>query len=129
MILVDTSVWVDYFNGTATPQVERLDAVLGTVPLGMGDLILAEVLQGFRSDADHRRARGLLTSLALFEMVGVANALRAAEHYRSLRKRGVTIRKTTDVLIATFCIAQGHALLYADRDFDPFVEHFGLRAV
>ena len=126
MILVDSSVWVDYFNGRVTPQTDRLDALLGVEPLAVGDLILAEVLQGFRRDADYRTARDLLTSLTLFEMLGVDAALRSAEHYRALRRRGVTVRKTADVIIATFCITGGHALLYSDRDFDPFVEHLGL---
>ena len=128
MIVVDTSVWIAYFNGTTTPEADRLDALLATVPLALGDLILAEILQGFRSDADYRRARAFLTSLTVFEMLGVERALQSAEHYRTLRKRGVTIRKTADVIIATFCISEGHALLYADRDFDPFVQHLGLQA-
>lgn len=129
MILVDTSVWIDYFNGRGTPQTEKLDALLGIEPLGIGDLILTEVLQGFRSDADFRKAKELLTSLTLFEMLGVENAVRSAEHYRTLRKRGLTVRKTADVIIATFCIAENHTLLFADRDFEPFVEHLGLRAL
>lgn len=128
MILVDTSVWIDYFNGHATPETERLDAFLGVEPIGIGDLILAETLQGFRSDRDFQTARELLTSLSLFEMLGVENALQSAQHYRFLRKRGVTVRKTADVIIATFCIAQDHALLFSDRDFQPFVEHLGLRS-
>ncbi len=129
MTLVDTSVWIDYFNGVDTPQAARLDVLLGSVLLGMGDLILTEVLQGFRSDRDYREARDLLISLPLFEMLGAENALRSAEHYQTLRKRGTTVRKTTDVIIATFCIAGGHALLYSDRDFDPFAAHLGLRTV
>lgn len=127
MILVDTSVWIDYFNGRDTPQTETLDALLGVEPLAIGDLILTEVLQGFRHDADFRIAKDLLTSLTVAELLGVENALRSAEHYRVLRKRGVTVRKTVDVIIATFCIAEGHALLFSDRDFEPFVTHLGLR--
>ena len=129
MIIVDSSVWIDYFNGVATPQADTLDRLLEAVPIGIGDLILAEVLQGFRSDRDFRRARDLLMALDLFEMVGVEAALRSASAYRRLRKRGVTVRKTVDVLIATFCIAGNHELLYTDRDFDPFVEHLGLQTV
>lgn len=129
MILVDTSVWIDYFNGRDTPQTDELDALLGSEPLGIGDLILAEVLQGFRSDADFRKARELLTSLTVFDLLGAENAIRSAEHYRELRKRGITVRKTADVVIATFCIVENHALLFSDRDFVPFVEQFGLRAV
>jgi hypothetical protein len=127
MILVDTSVWIDYFNGEVTGQTDTLDALLGTESLGIGDLILAEVLQGFRLDRDFRRAKELLTSLSLFEMLGVENAVRSAENYRVLRKRGITIRKTADVIIASFCIAEDHALLFSDRDFVPFVEELGLR--
>lgn len=129
MILVDTSVWIDYFNGRDTPETARLDSLLGNEPLAIGDLILTEILQGFRADSDFRRAKALLMSLTLFEMLGVDRALRCAEYYRELRKRGVTVRKTADVIIATFCLVENHALLYADRDFTPFVEHFGLRTV
>lgn len=129
MILVDTSVWIDYFNGHDTSETGKLDVLLGNEPLGIGDLILTEILQGFRSDADFRKAKELLTSLTLFEMLGVDNAIRSAEHYRQLRKRGITVHKTADVIIATFCVVENHALLYSDRDFTPFVEHFGLRKV
>lgn len=129
MILIDSSVWVDYFNGQDTPQTAKLDALLGLEPLGIGDLILTEVLQGFRADADFIKAKELLLSLTLFNMLGVENAIRSAEHYRALRKRGVTIRKTADVIIATFCIVEGHSLLFSDKDFIPFVEHLGLREV
>ena len=129
MIVVDTSVWIDYFNGRATPQTDRLDDLLGSEPLGIGDLILTEVLQGFRSDFDCRMAKELLTSLTLFEMLGVPNAIRSAEHYRLLRKRGITIRKTVDVIIATFCIVENHSLLFSDKDFVPFVEQLNLRKV
>src|SRR5579862_997106 len=104
MILVDTSVWVDYFNGVLTPQTDRLDQILGTGRLLTGDLILAELLQGFPRDADYRSARRLLLELPCAELVGRENALAAAEHYRRLRKLGVTVRKTIDVLIGTFCI-------------------------
>ena len=129
MILVDSSVWVDYFNGQDTPQTAKLDALLGIEPLAIGDLILTEVLQGFRSDADFAQAKALLLSLTVFAMLGVENAVRSAEHYRALRKRGVTIRKTADVIIATFCIREGHSLLFSDKDFIPFVEQLGLREV
>ena len=129
MILVDSSVWVDYFNGRDTPQTAKLDALLGTEPLAISDLILTEVLQGFRRDADFARAKELLLSLTLFNMLGVENAIRSAEHFRALRKRGITIRKTADVIIATFCIAEGHSLLFSDKDFLPFVEHLGLHDV
>ncbi len=129
MTLVDSSVWVDYFNGQDTPQTAKLDALLGIEPLAIGDLILMEVLQGFLTDADFDKEKALLLSLTVFTMLGVENAIRSAEHFRALRKQGITIRKTVDVIIATFCIAQGHSLLFSDKDFIPFVEQFGLREV
>ncbi len=103
--------------------------MLGIEPLAIGDLILTEVLQGFRSDADFAQAKELLLSLTVFAMLGLENAVRSAEHYRALRKRGFTIRKTADVIIATFCIIEGHSFLFSDKDFTPFVEQFGLREV
>lgn len=129
MIVVDSSVWVDYFNGRATPQTDRLDALLLHEPLAIGDVILTEVLQGFRHDRDFRAARDALLSLTVFEMGGAEMAVRTAEHFRALRRRGVTVRKTADALIATYCIVHGHDLLHADRDFEPFAAHLGLRVV
>jgi len=129
MVLVDTSVWVDYFNGLETPPTERLDQLLGSGRLLTGDLILAELLQGFAKDADYRTARRLLLELPCAELVGRDNALRAADYYRRLRKRGVTVRKTIDVLIGTYCIQHGHELLHADRDFDSMQRHLGLRVL
>jgi predicted nucleic acid-binding protein len=128
MILVDSSVWVDYFNGRDTPQVSRLDLYLESELLGIGDLILTEVLQGFRQDKDYQRAKQLLTSLTVFGFLGTDMAIASADNFRSLRKRGITVRKTADVIIATFCIENDHSLLFADKDFFPFVEHLGLRA-
>ena len=129
MILVDSSVWIDYFNGQTTPQVDRLDQLLVTQPLAVGDLILVEVLQGFRHDTDYTTAKQLLTSLTVFNLLNTDLALQSAEHFRTLRKRGITIRKTIDVVIATFCIAENHSLLFSDKDFMPFVQHLGLSAV
>jgi predicted nucleic acid-binding protein len=129
MVIVDSSVWIDYFNGVATPESELLDQLLGREPVAIGDLVLAEVLQGFQDDSDYRTARDLLGSLAVFDLLGAARAIRVAENYRALRKRGVTVRKTIDAVIATFCIEQRLPLLYSDRDFDPFVEHLGLRRI
>jgi len=129
MIVVGSSLWIDYFNGRATPQTDRLDALLGVEPLAIGDVMLVEVLQGFRREADYQTARSLLLSLTVFEMLGVSYALRSAENYRRLRRQGIPIRKTIDVIIATYCIEEGHALLFSDRDFLPFVEHLGLQAV
>ncbi len=116
MILADSSVWIDYFRGIGTPQTDRLDALLGTEPLVMGDT----------SDHDFNQALRPLTSLTLIDIGGQAIAIKAARNFRSLRARGATIRKTIDTLIATRCIENGYALLYSDRDFDPFVEHLGL---
>lgn len=129
MILVDSSVWIDYFRGTPTPETDRLDALLGTEPLVIGDLVLAEVLQGFGSDHDFNQGKKLLMSLPVVELVGGDVAIQAARNFRILRARGITIRKTIDTLIATSCIENGLALLYSDRDFDPFVRLLGLRAV
>ncbi|WP_022947257.1 type II toxin-antitoxin system VapC family toxin [Methylohalobius crimeensis] len=129
MILVDSSVWIDYFNGLDTPHTDKLDSLLGIEPVGVGDLILTEVLQGFRSDRDYRTAKQLFASLELFEMLGREIAIKSAENFRSLRKRGITVRKTVDTIIATFCIEARHALLFSDKDFLPFVEYLGLRAV
>ncbi len=128
MILVDSSVWIDYFLGTVTPQTEKLDSLLGTEPIATGDLILTEVLQGFDSDRDFNQAKKLLTSLIIVNLAGQDIAIRAARNFRALRALGITVRKTIDTLIATRCIESGLALLYSDRDFDPFVEHLGLRS-
>ena len=128
MILVDSSVWIDYLRGIDAPHVERLDALLGLEPLAIGDLILAEVLQGIVDDREFLATRKLLLQLDVVTMGGRDVALKAAEHYRILRTHGVTIRKTIDCIIATRCIEDGLLLLYSDRDFDPFVQHLGLTA-
>ncbi|HEX4986363.1 MAG TPA: PIN domain nuclease [Burkholderiales bacterium] len=127
MILVDSSVWVDYFNGQVTRETDYLDALLGTEPVAIGDLILVEVLQGFRSDADYEIARELLASLTIHDLLGTSLAVKTAENYRILRKKGITVRKTVDAIIATFCMERQTPLLYSDRDFDPFVRHLGLK--
>ena len=128
MILVDSSVWIDYFRGTTTPQAEQLDALLGNEPIATGDLILAEVLQGFVSNRDFNQARKLMTSLVIVDLVGQAIAIQSAKNFRVLRALGITVRKTIDTVIATRCVESGLSLLYSDRDFDPFVEHLGLRS-
>lgn len=128
MILVDSSVWIDFFRGTGTPETERLDALLGSELLVVGDLILAEVLQGFSSERDFNQARKLLTALDVVTLGGPDIAIQAARNFRTLRARGVTIRKTIDTLIATRCIESEYSLLFSDRDFEPFVEHLGLRS-
>lgn len=129
MILVDSSVWIDYFRGTQTSEAEKLDALLGEEPLLVGDLVLTEVLQGFRNDADFNRAKTLLTSLNVVNLGGKEIGIQAAKNFRTLRRKGVTVRKTIDTIIATSCIENGYILLYSDRDFDAFVEHLGLRSV
>lgn len=126
MIVIDSSVWIDYFNGITSPETDKLDALLGVEPLAVGDVILADVLQGFRSDTDYKTAKSLMSSLIVVEMLGEANAIKCADNYRALRKRGVTIRKTIDVFIATYCIEDKCPLLFQDQDFLPFVEHMGL---
>jgi predicted nucleic acid-binding protein len=129
VILVDSSVWIDYFRGMATPQAEKLDTLLGAEPLAIGDLTLVEVLQGFSDEKDFQQARKLLGSLTLVDLGGHDIAIRAAKNFRRLRKLGVTVRKTIDTVIATRCIEDGYTLLHNDRDFEPFVRHLGLRSV
>lgn len=126
MILVDSSVWVDYLRNSPTPQVALLDQLLSREPIATGDLILTEVLRGCRSERQFTDTLGLLGGLEMVEIGGRAAAVEAARNFRRLRDRGITIRKTIDCLIATRCIADGYSLLYSDRDFDPFVEHLGL---
>lgn len=122
MILVDSSVWIDYFRGVSSPQTDRLDALLGREPVAIGDLMLAEVLQGFTKDRDFETALTMLGTLDVIEIGGREVAIQAARNYRTLRERGITVRKTIDTLIATRCIMDGLALLYSDRDFDGFVK-------
>lgn len=126
MILVDSSVWIDYFRGTGSAQTDLLDRSLGSRPVGIGDLMLAEVLQGFDGEREFDKALAMLDALDLVEIGGREVAVQAARNFRLLRSRGITVRKTIDTLIATCCIADGLPLLYSGRDFDPFVEHLGL---
>lgn len=128
MILVDSSVWIDYFRGTNTPHTDRLDSLLGTEPIATGDLILVEVLQGFDLERDFNQAKKLMMSLVMVELAGREIAIQAAKNYRTLRALGVTVRKTIDTIIATRCISSRLALLYSDKDFEPFVKHLGLRS-
>lgn len=128
MTPVDSSVWIDYFRGTRTPETDLLDAVLGAEPVLIGDLILTEVLQGFSSDAVLAHAQGLLGTLDVIVLGGAEICIQAAQNFRTLRRKGVAVRKTIDTIIATACIAKGYSLLYSDRDFDAFVDHLGLRS-
>jgi predicted nucleic acid-binding protein len=127
MLVIDTTVWIDYFNGVENPQTDYLYNMLDKTPILVGDLILAEVLQGFRYDADFEKARGALGRFLQVNMVNSALALQSARNYRLLRQNGVTVRKTMDSLIATYCIENDHELLHNDNDFDGYEKHLGLR--
>ena len=129
MIVVDSSVWIDYFNGQMNTATDLLYDLLGNEPILIGDLIYAEVLQGFQKDADYIQAKKLFESLTFGEMLGKDVALRSVDNYRTLRKKGVTIRKTIDMIIGTFCIETSMPLLHQDRDFDPMEKHLRLRVV
>ena len=129
MIIVDTSVWVDFFNGKLSKETDSLDSLLGTQEILLGDLILAEILQGFQEDQEFREAHRILESFPVVSMLGGLLAIKSAKNYRTLRKQGVTVRKTIDVMIGTYCIEHHIPLLYADRDFDPMVQRLGLDSV
>ena len=126
MILVDSSVWINYFNGKISPETDWLDSALGQEPIIMGDLILTEVLQGFHAEKDFKAAQKLLLTFPFMEMVGRELAIKSASNYRFLRKKGVTIHKTIDVIIGTFCLHYHLALLHDDKDFDPMEKHLKL---
>ena len=126
MFMVDTSVWIDYFNGNSTDQTDFLRYRLGKEMVIIGDLILAETLQGFRADKDYQQAKRLLGSFPIVPLAGENMAYEAVNYYRLLRKKGVTVRKTMDILIGTYCVIESVPLLYSDRDFDPIVNHLGL---
>lgn len=129
MILVDSSVWIDYFRGAATAQTDRLDRLLGEEPVAVGDLILTEVLQGFATDRAFNDARKLLTALDVVLLGGEDVAIQAAVNFRALRELGIAVRKTIDTVIATRCILSGYSLLHSDRDFDVFEKHLGLHCL
>jgi predicted nucleic acid-binding protein len=129
VVIVDTTVWVDYLKGRGTPQVQWLDRNLQRQRLGLTDLILCEVLQGIRDDHQLTAVQRQLLKFEVFSTGGVALALAAAGNYRTLRSRGYTIRKTIDCLIATFCLEHGHVLLHNDRDYGPFEQELGLLTV
>jgi predicted nucleic acid-binding protein len=129
MILVDSSVWINQFNQVPDPAVERLRAIITVGPLLVGDLILCEVLKGFHSEAQARLVERALSQYQFVTLSSPELAIKAAANYRLLRRRGITIRKTIDVIIGTFCIERGHTLLHSDRDFEPMVHFFGLQTV
>ena len=126
MIVGDSSVWLDFLNGNGTPEVARLSRLLGVEPLVIGDIVLLEVLQGLRSEAEAARVEEALRRFEVEAMLDPDLAVLAASHHRRLRALGITVRKTIDLIIGTFCIARGHALLTADRDFQPMARHLGL---
>lgn len=129
MVVADSSVWIAYFTKATSPETDLLDDLLARERVVMGDLILIEVLQGFRSESEYRAARAMLEILPFREMVGKEIAVAAALNYRLLRTRGITVRKTIDMLVGTFCIQNGLRLLHDDRDFDPMQAHLGLQVL
>ena len=129
MVIVDTTVWIDFLRGTVNRETDWLDARLGHEPLGITDVILCEVLQGVRDETTAASVERQLLQLHVFETGGAQLARAAAKNYRALRKRGRTVRKTIDCLIATFCLREGHALLHRDRDFGAFEEILGLEVI
>ena len=129
MVLVDASVWIDYLNGIETPQADWLERHLGDHLLGLTDITLCEVLQGIDRDHQARRVEEILLGFDVFPTGGAELALATAANYRALRRKGLTVRKTIDCWIATFCLREGHTLLHSDRDFEPFRTHLGLQVV
>jgi hypothetical protein len=129
MIFVDSSVWIDYFNGKENWQAEKFDEILGKEIIVIGDYILVEVLQGFRNDKNYETAKNVLNSFPCFNICGEEIAIKSAENYRMLRKKGITIRKTIDIIIGTFCIENELLLLHNDKDFFPLEKHLGLKSV
>jgi predicted nucleic acid-binding protein len=126
VIVVDSSVWIDFLNGRKVPHVERLRAVLGNEEIVVGDLMLCEVLQGLASEQAARQVESLLRRFEIVPMAGDAIAVAAARNFRFLRKRGITVRKTIDLLIGTWCIENRRPLLHNDSDFRPMARHLGL---
>jgi predicted nucleic acid-binding protein len=129
MIFVDSSVWIDYLRDVDSAVVHKLDSLIGGELLATGDLVLAEVLQGTDGERAFQQALMTLRTTQIIRVADEIAAVQAARNYRILRANGITVRKTIDTLIATRCILDGHELLHSDRDFDPFVEHLGLRVV
>ncbi len=129
MVIVDSSVWIDAFNGQITPQTRWLQGGLARGGVGLTGLILCEVLRGFRSDRQFRQTKAQLLALPVFDGVPAGLAVKAAENFRILQQRGITVRKTMDCLIATFCIQEGYELLHMDNDFQGFENFLGLQVV
>lgn len=129
MLMVDSTVWIDYFNGVIDWRTDYLDMHVNLTPILVGDLILAEVLQGFRRDADFEKAHNALGRFQQVQMVSTSLALQSARNYRFLRSNGVTVLKTIDSLIATYCIENRLLFLHNDGDFDGYERHLGLKVV
>jgi len=129
MWIVDSSVWIDYFSGESTLQTDLLHAALGQRAIGLGDIILCEVLQGYRHQRDFEAAQQALLQFPIYVIGGTEIAIKSAQNFRSLRCRGITVRKTVDCMIATFVIERGFSLLHSDRDFDAFETHLGLDVI
>jgi len=129
MILVDYSVWIDYFNGNITEATEYLHSALGYENIITGDLIMTEVLQGFKRDQDFNKAKQLLCTFEIHQLLNGDLAIKNAENFRTLRKKGITVRKTIDSIIATYCIENELSLLHSDKDFLPFAKHLGLNLI
>ena len=129
MILVDSSVWIFYLNAKSTQETEFLESILGKSPIVMPDLVYSEILQGYREDFVFQETKKILDEFPFAILGSKELALSSAENYRFLRKKGVTIRKTIDCYIASYCISKNIPLLHSDRDFDPFVEHLGLKSI
>jgi predicted nucleic acid-binding protein len=127
MVVVDTSVWIDYIHGHKTPHTNALDYELLRNQVITGDLLIAEFLQGFRNDKDFEAAKEIINSLIYCDMLGKDIAIKSASNFRFLRKNGITIRKTIDIIIGTFCIEHEFILLHNDRDFEPMEKFLGLR--
>ena len=126
MIVVDSSVWIDFLKGRNSQQVQRLFALFGNEEIILGDLMLCEILQGLESERAASEVETLLRNFEIAPMAGEAIAVAAARNYRSLRRRGITIRKTIDLLIGAWCIENGRPLLHNDSDFHPMARHLGL---
>lgn len=129
MLIVDSTVWVDYFKGIKNQQTDYLYQIADKTPILIGDLILAEVLQGFRNDTDFETARRILGEFLQVEMVNPELAVQSARNYRLLRQKGITVWKTIDSLIATYCVENEHDLLHNDSDFDGYEKHLGLSVI
>jgi predicted nucleic acid-binding protein len=129
VILVDSSVWISYLNAKVTQETEFLESILGIIPILIPDLVYSEILQGYKDDSVFRETKNFLDEFPFAILGSKELALKSAENYRFLRKQGITIRKTIDCYLATYCISQNISLLHSDRDFEPFVEHLGLRSI